>query len=314
MRALITGITGQDGWYLAELLRAQGTELFGLVAAGDDAQLPAGVRAIEGDMRDAASLRAAVEQAEPDQVYNLASISSVAFSWREPELVADVNGLGVLRLLTAVRDWQATAGREVHVVQASSAEVFGCAAPPQNEDTPIAPTTPYGAAKAYAQHVVRTYRAAGLRASSVILYNHESPRRPPEFVTRKITQAVARIADGRDERLALGSLTSRRDWGYAPDYVAAMALVAARDEPDDFVVATGISHTVGDFVAAAFAAVGIEDWAGYVDLDPAFQRAGDSGEQRGDATRARAVLGWAPTVSFEELVALLVAHDRRELG
>jgi GDPmannose 4,6-dehydratase len=264
------------------------------------------VTALPGDLRDRASLDRALEQADPDEVYNLASVSSVALSWREPELVADVNGMGAVRLLAALH------GSAVRFVQASSAEIFGTAPPPQDENTPVAPTTPYGAAKAFAHHAVAAYRAAGLHASSVILFNHESPRRPPTFVTRKITQAVAAIADGDPEPLRLGSLDVRRDWGYAGDYAEAMRLVARYDEATDFVIASGVSHTVADFVAAAFRCVGIDDWRAHVVLDDAFARQGDSREQRGDAAKARKLLGWAPTVDFEQIVGLMVEHDVRE--
>lgn len=309
MRAFVTGVTGQDGWYLGELLVAQGHEVYGMVSRDDAAELPAGVRPLVGDMRDATSLRAALAACEPDEVYNLASVSSVAQSWREPELVADVNGMGALRLLDALRERADRGGRATRFVQAGSAEIFGDAAAPQDESTSIAPVTPYGAAKAFAQHAVAAYRGAGIWAGSVILFNHESPRRPPEFVTRKITAAAARIASGRDERLALGNLDARRDWGYARDYAEAMTLVARHGEPADFVIATGVSHTIADFVAAAFARVGVSDWRTWVDVDPALQRAADASEQRGDPSRARQVLGWQPTVEFDGLVAMMVDAD-----
>jgi GDPmannose 4,6-dehydratase len=267
------------------------------------------VVALPGDLRDIESIRAAVERCEPVEVYNLAAISSVAVSWRDPELVADVNGLGVLRLLNVLRESDDRTGRRTRFVQASSAEIFGAATPPQDEDTPLAPLTPYGAAKAFGHHLVAVYRGAGMWAANVILFNHESPRRPPEFVTRKITRAVAAIAGGATERLSLGNLDARRDWGYAGDYVSAMTMVAAQDEPEDFVIATGTSHSIADFTAAAFARVGITDWRAWVDLDPALVRATDSPEQRGDASRARTVLGWAPTVDFAGLVGLMVDAD-----
>ena len=306
MRALITGVTGQDGWYLSEILAEQGYDVFGLVTSDDSATVPPYVTAFSGDMRDRGSLDEALDETEPDEVYNLASISSVAQSWREPELVAEVNGLGTMRLLAALR------GRDVRFVQASSAEIFGTAAPPQDETTPIAPTTPYGVSKAFAHHAVAAYREAGLHASSVILFNHESPRRPDTFVTRKITKAVAAIAAGSTERLRLGNLEVRRDWGYARDYAEAMTLVARHDEPTDFVIATGISRTIADFVAAAFACVGIDDWPAHVELDPELARQGDSREQRGDPSKARKLLGWAPTLTFEEIVRLMVDNDIRE--
>jgi GDPmannose 4,6-dehydratase len=306
VRALITGVTGQDGWYLSEILAEQGYDVFGLVTSDDSAAVPPYVTAFSGDLRDRDSIATALDETEPDEVYNLASMSSVALSWREPELVGDVNGLGTMRLLAALH------GRDVRFVQASSAEIFGTASPPQDETTPIAPTTPYGASKAFAHHAVAVYREAGLHASSVILFNHESPRRPDTFVTRKITKQVAAIAAGSTEPLRLGTLDVRRDWGYARDYAAAMTLVARHDEPSDFVIATGVSHTIADFAATAFKCVGIDDWLAHVVLDPEYARQGDSPEQRGDAAKARKLLGWAPTVEFDELVLLMVDNDIRE--
>jgi GDPmannose 4,6-dehydratase len=307
VRALITGVTGQDGWYLSEILTAQGYEVFGLVASDDPAAVPPAVTAVTGDLRDRASLDLALQRAAPDEVYNLASVSSVALSWQQPELIAEVNGVGAVRLLAALR------GSDVRFVQASSAEIFGTAPPPQDETTPIAPTTPYGAAKAFAHHAVAAYRAAGLHASSVILFNHESPRRPSSFVTRKITKAVAAIAQGGSEPLRLGSLDVRRDWGYARDYAEAMALVARYEDATDFVIATGVSHTIAEFVATAFECVGITDWRAHVVIDERFARQGDSPEQRGDATKARKLLGWAPATDFADIVRTMVNNDIREL-
>jgi GDPmannose 4,6-dehydratase len=264
---------------------------------------------LAGDLRDAESVRAAVERSAPAEVYNLAAVSSVAVSWSDPELVADVNGVGVLRLLNALRESDAATGRRTRFVHASSAEIFGAAPAPQDERTPLAPLTPYGAAKAFAHHAVGVYKAAGMWAANVILFNHESPRRPPEFVTRKITRTVAAIAGGEEQRLSLGNLDARRDWGYARDYVTAMTMVACREEPEDFVIATGTSHSIADFAAAAFARVGLADWRAWVDVDPALVRASDPPEQRGDASRARRVLGWEPTVDFAGLVGLMVDAD-----
>jgi len=308
-RALLTGITGQDGWYLAELLVAQGYEVFGVVRSDDTAPAPPDVRIVEGDLTDASSLRKVMSVSTPSEVYNLAGVSSVALSWEEPMLTADVNGLGVLRLIEAVRELQASIGSPVRIVQASSAEIFGNAAAPQDEVTPIAPVTPYGAAKAFAQHLIAVYRKAGVSASSAILYNHESPRRPPSFVTRRITRGVARIARGSSEPLRLGNLEARRDWGFAGDYVRALHLIAQHPEPDDFVVATGVSHSVADFVQAAFAHVGIDDWQSRVEVDPNFIRPTDPGEQRGDVTKTRSVLGWEPKVDFAEMIGAMVDAD-----
>ncbi|HEY8828827.1 MAG TPA: GDP-mannose 4,6-dehydratase [Jatrophihabitantaceae bacterium] len=308
-RSLITGVTGQDGWYLSELLREQGHEVFGLVIDGDPAPLPPDVRPLYGDMGDATSIAIALATALPAEIYNLAAISSVAESWHQPERVADINGVGVVRLLHAARSLAERTGQSVRIVQASSAEIFGNSAPPQNEQSVIRPTSPYGAAKAFAHHAVGVYRCAGLAASSAILYNHESPRRPENFVTRKITAAAARISCGSDEKLVLGNLDARRDWGHASDYMRAMTLIVRHDEPADFVIASGASRSVKDFVTAAFAYVGIEDWSRHVSVDPALVRPAEPFEQRGDPTRAQRVLGWQPKVTFEDLVAAMVDAD-----
>jgi GDPmannose 4,6-dehydratase len=314
MRALITGATGQDGWYLSAALLAEGVAVFGLVAPGDATGLRPGVVPLPGDLRNADSLRAAVAAAEPDEIYNLAAISSVAQSWHDPVAVAEVNGVGVVRLLEAVRSYEHAARARVRLVQAGSAEIFGNAPAPQDERTPVAPSTPYGAAKAYAHHVVGAYRSAGAWAASAILFNHESPRRPEAFVTRKITATVAAIAAGRSEPLVLGNLDVRRDWGFAGDYADALRRIARYPEPRDFVVATGVSHSIADFARAAFAEAGIADWQRYVTVDPELQRAGDADEQRGDASLARRLLGWAPTVGFAGLVRMMVDADRAALA
>ncbi|MFN2519400.1 MAG: GDP-mannose 4,6-dehydratase [Jatrophihabitantaceae bacterium] len=308
-RSLITGVTGQDGWYLSELLRGQGHEVFGLVTDGEPAPVPPEVRPLLGDLGDAASIAAALAVARPNEIYNLAAMSSVAESWRHPERVADINGVGVVRLLHAACALAERRGEPLRIVQASSAEIFGDASAPQDEQTVIRPTTPYGAAKALAHHAVEVYRSAGLAASSAILYNHESPRRPKHFVTRKITSAVARISCGSHEQLLLGNLEVRRDWGHAADYMRALTMIARHREPGDFVIASGVSRSVEDFVAAAFAYVGIDDWSRHVGVDPALLRAGDPFEKRGDPTRARQVLGWAPEITFEGLVAAMVDAD-----
>ena len=309
--ALVTGITGQDGGYLTEQLLAEGTAVHGLVTPGDPlaAELLARspqVQLHEGDLLDEASLAAVVAASAPDEVYNLAGISSVAFSWEQPVRTADITALGAGRLLEVVRQHDPA----TRFVQASSGEVFGEAAvSPQDESTPLRPNSPYGAAKAYAHHLVGVYRGTGMHAVSVLLYNHESPRRPPAFVTRKITRAAARISQGRQDELVLGNMDVRRDWGWAPDYVDGLVRALRHDEPQDYVLATGQAHTVRDFVTAAFARVGINDWSGLVRVDPAFVRPADIAVLVGDATRAREVLGWSPTVAFDELVARMVEAD-----
>jgi GDPmannose 4,6-dehydratase len=311
----VTGATGQDGSYLVEQLVAEGVEVHALVRAEDGVPrdgtpLPDEVVRHAGDLADGEGLQAMVAEVEPTEVYNLGGLSSVALSWKEPMLTAQVSGLAAGHLLKAAHDLQERTGRPVRFVQASSAEIFGRTSRPlQDETTPLRPLTPYGAAKAYAHHLVGVYRARGLHASSCILYNHESPRRPEAFVTRKITAGAARIARGLDDQLAMGNLDARRDWGWAPDYVAAMRLALRDDVARDYVVATGVAHSVRDFVAAAFTAAGVPDWERYVVLDPRFARPSDAPQLVGDSTRAREVLGWAPTVHFDEIVARMVEQD-----
>ena len=314
LRALVTGVAGQTGSYLAENLVARGLEVHGVVRdGGEDAsavELPPEVVLHRGDLTDLAGMRSTVLEVRPDVVVNLAALSSVAASWRLPVETAQLNGAAVAGLLAAVAELR-DGGHDAAFVQASSAEIFGQAAvSPQDETTPIAPVNPYGASKAYAHLLVGAYRAAGLRASSVVLYNHESPRRPEQFVTRKITAAAARIARGEQSELVLGDLTVRRDWGWAPDYAEALALVATSDTADDYVVATGESHSIQDFVDAAFARVGISDTSGLVRSDAEFVRPTDATELRGDASKIRAALGWASTRSFTEVVEAMVDADR----
>ena len=312
----ITGITGQDGGYLAEQLLAQGSSVHGLVRAAAEvaptiAAYP-GVSLHVADLTDTAAVAGLLAEIAPDEIYNLAGISSVARSWQEPVATGLVSGLAAAGVLQSAFELSERTGRRVAVVQASSAEIFGNPGVwPQDESTPIAPVTPYGAAKAYAHHMARVYRARGLHAANVILYNHESPRRPPAFVTRKITQGAAMIARGEQDELALGNLDARRDWGWAPDYVDAMVRAARHDVADDYVIATGRSHSVAEFVAAAFRAAGIDDWERHVRVDPAFVRPVDVVELTGDASRARVRLGWAPTVGFDEVVARMVRADLR---
>ena len=312
--ALVTGPTGQDGGYLVERLLAEGTEVHGLVRSEDATDpVPDGVVVHEGDLADHDGLARLVERLAPDEVYNLGGVSSVARSWAEPLHTTRVSGTAALVLLEAARTVQERTGREVRLLQAGSAEIFGePATSPQDETTPVRPVSPYGAAKAFAHHAVGIARARGQYATSLVLYNHESPRRPPDFVTRKITRTVAAIAAGRADRLVLGNLDARRDWGWAPDTVDAMVRAMRHTVPDDYVVATGESHTVRDFVAAAFTRAGVEGWEGLVEVDPALLRPADPSLLVGDATRAREVLGWTPTVTFAEVVARMVdAEDPR---
>jgi GDPmannose 4,6-dehydratase len=306
-RAFVTGIGGQDGSYLAERLVADGLEVHALVleADGHPAHCPAEVVLHRGDVGDVEATRRLLLEVAPREVYNLAALSSVAQSWDEPDRTAHVNGQAAVALMESARR---VGG--VRLVQASSAEIFGePATSPQTEDTAVRPVNPYGAAKAFAHLSAGVFRQRDLHVSSVILYNHESPRRDTRFVTRKITSTVAAIARGDAAELVLGNLDARRDWGWAPDYVDAMVRAARSDDPSDYVVATGQAHSVRDFVAAAFAAAGISDWEPHVRQDPRFFRPVDPTELVGDASRAREVLGWTPTVAFDEVVARMVHAD-----
>jgi GDPmannose 4,6-dehydratase len=313
--ALITGITGQDGGYLAEQLVAQGTRVHGLVRPAEE--VPEHLSALgdavvlhEAALDDEAALRSALDAAAPQSVFNLAGVSSVALSWDQPALTAQVNGMLVARLLQLIWELQEEAGEQVRFVQASSAEIFaGAVSAPQDESTPLSPRSPYGASKAFAHCLVQAFRERGMHASNAILYNHESPRRPATFVTRKITSAVAAIAQGRTTELVLGNLEARRDWGWAPEYVDAMVRIAQHEAADDYVVATGEAHSVEDFVSAAFAHVHIQDWRRFVLTDPGLVRPADAVELRGDSTHAHQQLGWSPRTRFEELVSRMVDAD-----
>jgi len=309
-RAFVTGISGQDGTYLVERLLGEGVEVHAL--AHDLEPLPdlPEVTLHVGDLTATDDVRGLVLDLVPDEVYNLAAVSSVARSWHEPDLTGRVNALGAAALLESAFQAQEKQGGRVRFVQASSAEIFGQPdRSPQDESTPVRPVNPYGAAKAYAHHLVEIYRRRGLHAVSAILYNHESPRRPPQFVTRKITSTVAAIARGRADVLTLGNLDARRDWGWAPDYVDAMVRAARAEVASDYVVATGVAHSVRDFVSAAFARVGVTDWEPLVTVDPELVRPADATELVGDASRARRLLGWAPTVEFDDLVGRMVDSD-----
>lgn len=316
-RAMITGITGQDGRFLAELLVSKGYEVFGLLkgqanpkAQGVRSEIPE-VELIEGDLTDLPSLVRAVETAQPDEVYNLAAISFVAMSFQQPELTANITGLGVLRMLEAIRIVGGTQNNPIRFYQASSSEMFGkVRETPQTELTPFYPRSPYGCAKVFGHDITVNYRESyGLYACSGILFNHESERRGLEFVTRKITNAVARIKLGLQTELALGNMDPQRDWGYAGDYVEAMWLMLQQDQPDDYVVATGETHPVREFVEKAFRHAGIDDWEQYVRIDPRFFRPAEVDLLVGDASKAEKVLGWQRKVDFDQLVAKMVDHD-----
>ena len=316
-RAFVTGITGQDGGYLAERLLAEGVEVHGMVRAGDDnaagelrGRAP-GVVLHDGDLGDAERVGWLVADLRPDEIYNLAGISSVAYSWQEPILTARLSGVGAATLFEAAWQVQERSGRRVACLQASSAEIFGNAdAFPQDESTPVRPVSPYGAAKAYAHHMSGVYRSRGLHVATCIFYNHESPRRPLAFVTRKISAGAARIGLVGSGVIRLGNLEAARDWGWAPDYVDAMVRAVRHESADDFVVATGQTHTVADFAEAALRRAGVgDDWREHVEVDPALLRPVDAPRLVGDASKAGRQLGWAPTVGFEELVGRMVDHD-----
>ncbi len=320
--ALITGITGQDGFYLAEHLLSLGYDVYGMIRGQANPKRPLveealpDIRVVDGDLLDQASLIAVVQKVQPDEVYNLAAISFVPLSWNQPELTGEITGLGVLRLLEAIRlvsgasPSRSQSGGRIKFYQASSSEMFGkVQQTPQNEQTPFYPRSPYGVAKVYGHYLTVNYRESyGIFACSGILFNHESPRRGPEFSTRKISQAAARIKLGKQKELVLGNLDSHRDWGYAGDYVRAMRLMLQQPEPDDYVIGTGRSHSVRDFVEMAFQQVGLP-WEEHVRSDPQFMRPAEVEHLLADPTKARQKLGWEPTVSFEELVRMMVESD-----
>lgn len=313
--ALITGVSGQDGSLLADLLLDEGAVVHGSVrteqeAAALRAAAPAGLVVHAADLTDPGALAALVAAVEPDEIYHLAGISSVGLSWEQPVLTGQVTGVGAVAVLDAAWRLQERLGRPVRVVQASSAEIFGVPdRTPQDERTALRPVSPYGAAKAYAHQMAQVFRARGLPVATCILYNHESPLRPESFVTRKITAGAARIAVRGAGTLALGNLDARRDWGWAPDYVDAMRRAARHHEAGDYVIGTGRTHSVAEFVAAAFRRAGIERWEAHVTVDPRFVRPADPAEIVADAGRARRVLGWHPTVEFDEVVGRMVDHD-----
>lgn len=312
MRALITGITGQDGSYLAEFLLEQGYDVYGMVRRSSAgrfdriAHIQERIHLVQGDLLDQFSLVRAIEQSQPDEIYNLGAQSFVPASWEQPILTAEFTAVGVTRLLEAVRQ----VNPRIKFYQASSSEMFGKVREiPQTEMTPFYPRSPYGAAKVYAHYITVNYRESfGIFAASGILFNHESPRRGLEFVTRKITDAVARIALGKAKVLTLGNLDAERDWGFAGDYVKAMWMMLQHSEPDDFVIATGETHSVREVVTVAFARVGL-DPAHHVITDPKLLRPAEVDQLVGDPSKAKAKLGWAPEVDFKGLIEMMVDAD-----
>ncbi|MGW4207751.1 GDP-mannose 4,6-dehydratase [Lentzea sp. NPDC004789] len=328
-RALITGITGQDGSYLAEHLLKQGYQVWGLMRGQANprkmrvSRLMSELSFVDGDLMDQASLVSAVDLVQPDEVYNLGAISFVPMSWQQAELVTEVNAMGVLRVLEAIRIVSGlsssrnngTSGRDIRFYQASSSEMYGKAAEtPQRETTIFHPRSPYGVAKAYGHFITRNYRESfGMYAVGGILFNHESPRRGAEFVTRKISLGVAKIAQGLQDKLALGNLDALRDWGFAGDYVRAMHLMLQQDEPEDYVVGTGEMHSVRDAVRLAFEHVGL-NWEDYVYIDPVLVRPAEVEILCADTTRVRGELGWKPEVDFSSLMKMMVEADLKHVA
>jgi GDPmannose 4,6-dehydratase len=316
-RALITGITGQDGLYLGELLADKGYEVFGLVRGQSNPKIELveriipSIELLEGDLRDLPSLIGAMEVAQPDEVYNLGAISFVGLSWKQAELTGEITGMGVLRVLEAIRIHTQNDVSRVRFYQASSSEMFGkVRETPQRESTPFHPRSPYGVAKTFGHYMTMNYRESyDMFACSGILFNHESPRRGHEFVTRKVTRAVARIALGLQDSMALGNLESRRDWGFAGDYVEAMWQMLQQDKPEDYVIATGETHSIRELLDVAFARVGIDDWSSKVEQDPRFFRPAEVDLLIGDSTKARDDLGWSPKVNFRDLIEMMVDAD-----
>lgn len=322
-RALITGITGQDGSYLAELLLEKGYEVYGIIRRSssfntsrindiyqDPHEKGARLKLIFGDLTDASSINKIVRDVQPDEIYNLAAQSHVRVSFDVPEYTADATGTGVIRLLEAIRE----NNLKTRFYQASSSEMFGkVQAVPQKEDTPFYPRSPYAAAKLYGHWITKNYRESyDMYACSGILFNHESPRRGETFVTRKITKAVANIKAGLQDKLYLGNLDAKRDWGYAKEYVEAMWLMLQQDEADDYVIATNETHTVQEFVEKSFERVGL-NWKDHVEFDERYMRPAEVDLLIGDATKAKEKLGWEPKVTFEKLVEIMVDADVKEL-
>jgi GDPmannose 4,6-dehydratase len=319
-RALITGITGQDGRHLSQFLAGKGYQVFGLVHGQANPKIdlvqgenPA-LELLEGDLRDLSSLIAVVEQVQPGEVYNLGAISFVQLSFKQAELTAEITGLGVLRMLEAVRIVGGSQNNPIRFYQASSSEMFGKVhETPQTESTAFHPRSPYGVAKVFGHYTTLNYREAyDIHASSGILFNHEGPKRGLEFVTRKVTNSVARIQLGLQDVITMGNIDSSRDWGYAGDYVEAMWMMLQQDVPDDYVIATGETHSIRELLDVAFKHAGIDDWSAYVKQDPRFYRPAEVDLLFGDASKARSKFGWKPLVSFEELVRMMYEHDLAE--
>ena len=312
-KALITGINGMDGSHLADFLLEKGYEVYGMERRSSSkirtntSHLEGRVTFVNGDLTDQNSLLRCIQQSDPDEVYNLAAQSFVGASWDTPEQTGDVTGLGVLRMLEAIREY----GKKIKFYQASTSEMFGkMVENPANENTPFYPRSPYGVSKLYGHWITKNYRESyDMFNVSGILFNHESERRGIEFVTRKITDGVAKVHLGYEDHIKLGNLDSRRDWGYSPDYVECMWLMLQQDKAEDFVISTGVSHSIRDFLDVAFDCVGIDDWSNYVVQDERFMRPAEIDVLCGDSSKARKQLGWSPKTSFEEMVRRMVNRD-----
>lgn len=327
-RALITGVTGQDGSYLAELLLEKGYEVHGVIRRAstfntnriehifqDPHEEKRRFTLHFGDLADANTIRKLIYKVKPDEIYNLGAQSHVRVSFDIPEYTANITGLGTLRLLEAIKDYEEHTRRKVKLYQASSSEMFGATPPPQSEVSKFYPRSPYGVAKVFAFNTVRNYREAyGIYAVNGILFNHESPRRGETFVTRKVIRGVARIKAGLEKKIYLGNLTARRDWGYAPEYVEAMWLMLQQPEPDDYVIGTGESHSVEELVQAAFAGAGITNWKKYVGIDPRYYRPTEVEHLVADPTKARKKLGWKARTKFNELIKIILKHELHHHG
>jgi len=326
--AILTGITGQDGSYLAEFLLSKGYDVHGIVRRAstfnrkriehlhsDPHGNAARIALHYGDLADANTIRRLLYEIQPDEIYHLGAQSHVRVSFDVPEYTANVTGLGTLRILEAIKDYEQDTGKRIRFYQASSSEMFGAAPPPQNERTTFHPRSPYGIAKVFAFDTTRNYREAyGMFAVNGILFNHESPRRGEAFVTRKITHGIAKILAGKEKKLYLGNLTARRDWGYAPEYVEAMWRMLQEEKPDDYAIGTGTSHSVQEFVDLAFHISGLGDAKQYVEIDPRYYRPAEVDHLVADSRKAERAFGWQAKVGFEDLVKIMLQHDMREQG
>ena len=324
--ALISGVTGQDGSYLTELLLNKGYEVHGIIRRSssfntgridhvyqDPHEQEKRLFLHYGDLADAENIRKLIFKVQPDELYNLGAQSHVKVSFEIPEYTANITGLGTLRVLDAIKDFQEFTGKKIKFYQASSSEMFGSAPPPQNEASPFQPRSPYGCAKVFSYNIARNYREAyGLFVCNGILFNHESPRRGETFVTRKITRGLARIKAGLDNKIYLGNLDAKRDWGFAPEYVEAMWLMMQQSEPDDYVIGTGQSHSVKEFVETAFKHGEIDNWQEYIGIDPKYYRPSEIENLVADAGKAETKLGWTAKTRFEDLVRLMVEHDLKD--